>query len=161
MLDKISVFFVLVGLLFLICPLYAQDTQTDVASKVAELKEQVQNLHERVQEKKNIWFYVQVVSSAALVIVTIGLVVCTYALWWATNKYRIATEHMAETQEKASAIQEKTLKVDRINVIIQAGLNPAISDSYQPDKGVLSKALKELEREIKAECEEIKTEQID
>lgn len=43
----------------------------------------------------------------------------TYTLSHATNRYRIATEKMAETQEKASAIQEKVLEVDRANLIMR------------------------------------------
>lgn len=111
MLEKVSVFFILVGLLFLICPLYAQDTQTDVALELVELKERIQEL-----EKGEMWLKVQVGSAIALVIVTIGLVVCTYALWRATNRYRIATEDMAKTQREVSAIQGKVLKVNRLNL---------------------------------------------
>lgn len=61
----------------------------------------------------------QLILSGILAFATVGLMVFTIALWIATNKYRKATEDMAEIQEKASAIQEETLKVSKANMIIQ------------------------------------------
>lgn len=50
MLGKISIFFVLVGLLFGVYPLYAQDTQTDVTLEISKLNEQIKKLNEEIQE---------------------------------------------------------------------------------------------------------------
>lgn len=50
MLDKISLFFILIWLLFPICPLHAQGTQPDVALEITKLNEQIQKLNEQIQE---------------------------------------------------------------------------------------------------------------
>ncbi len=52
MLKKINALFVLVGLLFLVCPLYAQDTQTDVALKIKELELKIAEQNKQIQELK-------------------------------------------------------------------------------------------------------------
>ena len=58
-------------------------------------------------------------ATIALYIATRRYAKATVDLVEATNRYTKATERMAEIQEKASAIQEETLKVSKANMIIQ------------------------------------------
>lgn len=65
------------------------------------------------ENKEAVMTTVSLIVQLILAFATVGLMVFTCTLWRATNKYRKATEDMAE-------IQEKVLKVNRADLIRQS-----------------------------------------
>ena len=119
MLNKIGVFFILIWLLFLVCPLYAQDVQTNTALELTQLKNQVQGLNERVQElesKKDNFENAGNIATVILAVFTIVLAGATVILAWATWVYAKATRELV-------AVNKILTRATKLSAIVQAALN--------------------------------------
>lgn len=110
MLGKISILFILSWLLFLVCPLYAQDTQTDVAS--VELIKQVQEMNERIQKLENTKLKAQSrlekvenIATIVLAVFTLVLAVSTIFLARATQRYSKAAKELVRVTHHNSVVQ--------------------------------------------------------
>ncbi len=118
MLGKISILFILSWLLFLICPLYAQDTQTDIALELAKVKERVQKLEkENIKLKAQPWFEkVGNIATIFLSVFTIVLAVSTIFLARATQIYAKATKELVKGNKAL-------IRATKLSAIVQTALN--------------------------------------